>query len=569
LTAAQPPEVRAALSEAVADTFQEWLQQAFKLAGLRPPAYLKGKPDEEAEIEALAHTCGLVQLAGAAWWRLNREMEAAQELDFTELEGRAVRLLTRSEVTRERLRGQYKVVMVDESQDVNPLQYRLLTEMSPRQLMMVGDVQQSIYGFRQADVELFRRQAASVVTRRLSRNYRSTAGILSFVDHVFGAMWREEYVPMSVAEGPMDFDAVQVADYDGVELWYQAASDQIATAMYVRELLDEGVDTGDIAVLVRDGGGALKMHQGLEELGIPSRISGGSERFYTRLEVRDLSNALRAVADPYDDFALLACLHGPMAELSMDSIVLLGMPDSERTPVVEKLADFVPPLEADVPRLQAFLAWYQPLRRYADRLAAWEVLAELFAKSPFLPSLARRENPEQRLANARKLLTLATQEPELGPLEYAERIREIQDLRHKEGDAPAGEEDARVVTIMTVHKAKGLEFPVVVLPQTDKRLVSNSPEVIVEPRHGLVATKFGRGQCLMHKYLAENRKQRGVEEELRVLYVGLTRAKQRLCIVLYPDSSKDTVSKRLRKVLGDSPGGVRVRKSQSQAIEEI
>jgi ATP-dependent exoDNAse (exonuclease V) beta subunit len=454
---------------------------------------------------------------------------------------------------------QYKVAMVDESQDVNPMQYNLLQAMGLTRVMMVGDVQQSIYGFRQADVELFRNRAAEVGARRLSKNYRSSPGILNFVDLVFANLWGADYVPMNLKTGPMDFEDTSRPTFEGIELWHQAAQDTNATATYIQELLDEGIPHGDIAVLVRDGPGAVKMKEGLDGVAIPCRIAGGSERFYTRLEVRDLSNALRAVADPYDDFALLACLRGPMVGLSMDSIVLLGT----ESPVVERLETFIPPLVEDEPRLRAFLRWYMPLKNYADRLSAWEVLAELFAKSEYLPALARRPNAEQLLANARKLLTLATKEPELGPLEYAERIREIQDLRHKEGDAPAGEEDANVVTIMTIHKAKGLEFPVVVLPQTDRRLASNAPEVIVEPRKGLVATKFGRGQCLMHKYLADLRKQRAVEEELRVLYVGLTRPRQRLCIVLYPNTSKETVSKRLKAILGDvPPEGVVVRRSQ-------
>lgn len=559
LIAEQPEPVRNAVLNVGGDSIQERLQLAYKGCDLKVPAWMRGKPDLEAEDEALRHTCGLVQLACAAWWRLDREMEGTQELDFTALEERAKRLLERSEATRERIRRQYAVAMVDEAQDVNPLQYKLLESMGLGRLMMVGDVQQSIYSFRQADVELFQRRAEEVRTLRLSRNYRSTPGILNFVDLVFGRLWSDRYRPMNAPAGPMDFDDVSLPDYEGVELWKQAAQDANATATYVQELLDEGEQPGDICVLVRDGGGAARMKEGFDGVGIPCRIAGGSERFYTRLEVRDLANALRAVADPHDDFSLLACLRSPMVGLSLDSVVLLGTEPN----VIDRLSEFEPPLVEDLAKLDSFRRWYLPLKDYADRLSAWEVLAELFAKSDYLTALARRPEAQQLLANVRKLLALAAKEPELGPLEYAERIREIQDLRHQEGDAPAGEEDTKVVTIQTIHKAKGLEFPVVILPQTDKRLASNTPEVVVEPRKGLIATKFGKGQCLMHKFLGETRKQRAVEEELRVLYVALTRAKRRLCIVLVPNTSKDTVSKRLRALLGDGPlPGVVVRDSQ-------
>ncbi|MGV3616226.1 MAG: UvrD-helicase domain-containing protein [Fimbriimonas sp.] len=553
------PEARAAFANVEAPSFQEALQQAVKAVGQRVPPWLKNRPDPMAELEALEHTCGLVQLACAAWWRLDREMDANQALDFSALEERAVRLLARSQPTQERMRAQYRVVMIDEAQDLNPIQYQLLDAIVPDRLMLVGDAQQSIYSFRQADVKLFENRVAKVGSKRLSRNYRSDAGILNFVDFVFGSLWSQKYTPMG-APAEIDLDVVDSGrDFSGVEIWRQASNDMDAVATYVQELHAEGIPYRDITVLVRDAGGARAIETGLKQAGVPHRVAGGSEKFYTRLEVRDLANALRAVADPYDDFSLLACLRSPLCGLSLDSIVLLG---TER-PVVERLATFEPPVADDIPRLQAFLAWYEPLRHIADRLSAWEVLAELFAKSDLLPALARRNEKDALLANVRKLLSLAAKEPELGPLEYAERIREIQDLRHKEGDAPADEDDADLVTVMTVHKAKGLEFPVVILPQTDKRIVANARELVVEPRRGVVATKFGKGQCTMHKLLTEGRKARDEEEEMRVLYVALTRAKHRLCLCLYPPKRDRTISKLFDEMLGEvPPAGVRVRDTQ-------
>jgi len=553
-----PDAAREALEKVSADTFHEQLQLAMKAAGKTVPAWMRGKPEVEAEDEALIQTCGLVQLACAAWWRLDREMEAMQSLDFTALEERAVRLVERSEATRARLRRQIRVVMVDESQDLNPIQYRLLQGMGAEREMLVGDAQQSIYGFRQADVDLFQKRAQQEGVLRLSRNYRSTPGILGFVDWVFGQQWSPNYQPMAPSPAVMDLDTITGPEFAGVEIWKQATGDTAAVAAYVRELVQEGVSPKEIALLVRDSNGALAAQRALELEAIPCRIAGGSERFYTRLEVRDLANALRAVADPNDDFSLLACLRSPMAGVSMDTVVMLG-----REPgVVERIKEFVPPVEEDAAKLRTFLAWFDPLRAHADRLAAWEVLSEVFAKSDYLATIARREGGEQILANARKLLSLATQEPDLGPLEYAERIREVQELRHKEGDAPADEEDADVVTIMTVHKSKGLEFPVVVLPQTDKRMTSIARDVVVEPRLGLVATKFTKGQCLMHKRLTAMKKERDEQEELRVLYVALTRAQQRLCVCLYPPRRDKTASKLLGEILGDDPPGIKVRDSQ-------
>ena len=160
------------------------------------------------------------------------------------------------------------------------------------------------------------------------------------------------------------------------------------------------------------------------------------------------------------------------------------------------------------------------------------------------------------LANARKLLTLATEEPELGPKEYSERIREIQNLRHKEGDAPADENDADLVKIMTVHKAKGLEWPVVILAQTDRPIVPKMRDLVVDPSLGIAATKFSKGQSLMHKLLTHRKKAGDEEEERRILYVALTRAQNRLCVVLVPPGNSATVSKLVEGLIdpGQMPG---------------
>ena len=555
-----PEAVRDEFDKTIGSTFGERVQRASKNVGVKPPDWAKGAVDAEAEQESLRHTCGIVQLACEAWWRLEAEMKRQQVLDFAGLELRTDQLLNRSQVTRERLAKQYKVVMVDESQDVNPIQYRLLDRLGSERSMMVGDAQQSIYGFRQADVRLFRERTARTHTKRLTKNWRSDPGILNFVDAVFSGMWGSEYAPMNVKEGPMDFDIVEQPNFDGVEIWRQPSKSPKSTAGYITELLVEGVEPRDIAILVRDGGAALNALKALEEKGIAARIVGGSEKFYTRLEVRDLANTLRAVADPYDDFALLATLRSPMVGLSMDSIVLLGKDPF----VVDRMEAFEPPIEEDREKLLKFLSWYQPLFKMADRLSAWEVLAKVFSDSDYLQALARRPKGDQMLANARKLLMLATEEPDLGPLEYSDRIRVIQDLRHKEGDAPADDNDANQVKILTIHKAKGLEWPVVVLPQTDKKLTAIARPVIVDPIHGLVATKFGKTQSVVHKLLVERKKVRDDAEERRVLYVALTRAQKRLCITIVPSSNVMTVSTLLQSLFDPAQmPGLKVRNTHA------
>jgi len=528
-----------------AGLFGERLQAAYKDWGERAPRWVAAKADEAGDQEAIDHTAGLFQICAAAWLGMEREIDREQKLDFTALETRALSLLLRSEVARQRIQRQYKVVMVDEAQDVNPLQHRLLDAMMIESEMLVGDAQQSIYGFRLADPALFRARIDDD-SRRLSINMRSQPGILRFVDLVFGRLW-SDYAPMTPPPSPIDLNVIELLVYHGVELWQQPDKNTHETAQLVREMRAEhDLKLGDIAILVRDSAFAQEMKQALDRLEIPCRITGGTERFYARLEIRDLANTLRALGDPFDDFARLAMLRSPVVGLSLDAIALL----SKQRPVVEALGSFESPVEEDRAKLARFLEWFTPLRGFADRLSAWEVLSELFAVSGYLPSLAHRRNAPQLLANVRKLLRLAAEEPELGPLEYAERIREIQRLKHREGDAPAEDEKADLITIMTIHKAKGLEWPVVIVPEMHKAIGRRSKDVEVDPRLRLAVTKFGKRPSIYYTWLSELRIARETEEELRLLYVAFTRARERLCVVAHGAAKPDTPAKRIAGIIG-------------------
>lgn len=528
-----PPEVSEALHSAPeGDGLFDRLRAAYKISGLGVPRWVAKVPSSVDE-EAAEQACGLMYIACSAWALLEREMTRLQALDFVALEARAVSLLQNSASCAARVRRQYRIAMVDEAQDVNPMQYRLLTALGLDEEMFVGDPQQSIYGFRQADVKLFRDRAQEKPTKRLNKNWRSGDGILQFVDLLFGRLWGD-YSPMLVRSGPMDLDSAEVTNCEGVEIWLQKDREPSGVAAYIAELRAEGEILKDITILVRGLRYGIDVQKELADMGISARIAGGSEKFYTRLEIRDLANALVALADPYDDFALLATLRSPFCGLSLDSVALLA----KAPPVIEALPAFLAPVEEDRSKISLFLDWYLKLSRYADRLPAWEVLSELFAVSGFLETLARRRNADQLLANVRKLLTLAAQEPELGPAEYAQRIREIQNLRHREGDAPAEDDKADMVTIMTIHKAKGLEFEVVVVPETHRPIDPGSKILEIDPALEMVVPHFSKETSPYHAWLADGRKKRESEEEMRVLYVALTRAKRRLCIVAHPTPRK-------------------------------
>jgi ATP-dependent helicase/nuclease subunit A len=550
------PSVRLAMNELDDDmTFVEAINRASKSVKM-PAAWARSNVTADELDRELALSCGLMHLVLQAWWRLESQLDRMQAVDFTGLEARAERLLRNSHATSERIGSQFKVLMVDEGQDINPIQDRLLELMPIGRRLMVGDMNQSIYGFRQADVEIFSRRMQSSEVAKLTFNHRSEPGIVNFVDHIFKRAWTG-YERMRSDPTEDDLDKVVSIVCDGVEFWDRDALPYLETAQQIRQMIQEDcVAPGSITVLVRKTDFGLKLVEALRLVDVQSRVVGGSERFFARMEIRDMANALQSVADSGDDLALLSCLHGPVAGLSLDSIVQIGMEPN----VIERVETFDPVSEEDRESLRRFLRWYLPLMRKGDRLSAWEVLSEVLSKSDYLVNVARRIEATRQIANVRKLLALAAIEPELGPFDFAEQIREIQRFDFKEGDAPAYEDDSDVVKVMTIHKAKGLEFETVVLPQTDAKPFSDKTAYRVDTRLGLVATKFlGPSSFLVH--FVEDRVKRAEQaEELRLLYVALTRAKKRLCVTMPKNPDSASLAKKISTFVGKQPlPGIRVR----------
>ncbi|HXH62164.1 MAG TPA: UvrD-helicase domain-containing protein, partial [Fimbriimonadaceae bacterium] len=530
-----PAETLEGIDELPPDKACKALVANFKKYDYKKPEWLRPN-DPLYDEAAAADTCGLMQLALLAWGWAETQMSDRQEFDFALLENKAVELLHKDKATAERVSRQFKAILVDEAQDVNPVQYRLIGALGVEREMMVGDPQQSIYGFRLADRDLFVRRTVERPNLNLTRNHRSEPGILRFVDDLFTSLWPEDYQAMLAEAAPDDdpFGDTAPRDYTGVEAWQFDQRDTYGYADLIAQTIQGGTSARDIAVLVRSNRVAHDIAEALAAFKVPTRVIGGSEKFYTRLEVRDVANALEAVTDPSQDFQLLALLASPFVGLSLDSLVLLA----KDRPVIEALQNFDPP-EADKEKLERFLKWFGALSVTADRLPAWEVLAELFRVSPYLASVAAKPNAEQILANVRKLFAMAAAEPLLDPRHFAEKIRQVQELRHREGEAPSIDEDADAVTLMTIHRAKGLEFDVVVLPDTHGRIGRRKPEVLCDARNGLVVTRFAKSQPACYLWLFNRLDQIERAEELRVLYVGMTRACKRLCVVV-PRSPDET-----------------------------
>ena len=500
-----------------------------KELGAKAPSWIKSQSGS-VDLECARDTVGLVWLALTAWDSLEFEMTRLQEFDFALLEHKAVNLLTESAVARDRVQNTVKALLIDEAQDLNPAQYKLIGSINAKSEMLVGDPQQSIYGFRFADRELFIERCNSVDTYYLSRNHRSRDGILHFVDAVFAPQWGSEHSSMvaSVFDPNDPFKEKPDPHFEGVELWPVPPRDLDSVALGIKQLIDEGTSAESITVLTRTSKYINQLSPKLTQVGVPNRSVGASERFYTRLEVRDLANALEALTDPREDFSLLALLRSPFVNLSLDAVVWLAA----NSPVVDALDKPNPFGAEDSLALTALKCWFEKGRRIVDRVPAWETISFLFSETPYLEQLAKRPSSEQALANVRKLLALAADEPELNARDFAQRVREIQFLRHNEGEAAVLDEGVAAVTLMNIHKSKGLEFHTVILPETYVKLDPRKLDVAYNATNGLVVSAFEKRTSSYYSWLLEKEAAKVRQEELRVLYVAMTRAKERLCAVV-------------------------------------
>lgn len=503
------------------------------LADAKKPGKSKSKNLGALTMESLQSdleaTQGLCLLAASVWARLESASMTDQVFSFSMLETLTLRLLRESRVARERIARTYPIVLVDEAQDVNPVQYAIIDLLSQKSLMMVGDPQQAIYGFRHADLRLFVDREHSWPSLPLSRNFRSGQGILRFVDHLFRSCWGEGYKAMAQEESEEGFGASAPSlDFTGVEIWPAPEPNDRhgAMARRIADLIAEGTPPGDIAVLCRTARDLDLVLTEIRARAIPCRLVGETQKYFTRMEVRDFSNALAALSDGSNTHAWIAFLRSPFVGLSLDAVALL----SRLGDIPAALASFESPVQEDQPKLVRLLIWMDEARETADRLAAWELMASLLSRSPLLENLAARPGGREMIANVRKLYSMACASPELGPLEFAEEVRTTRIVQHKTSDAPVEDSDQGLVTLLTMHKAKGLEFPVVVVDHLKKAGVYPSA-LALHPRGRAVCLSPDSGKSFAVRHLREIKQQLEGEESLRLFYVAVTRAREKLCVV--------------------------------------
>ena len=510
------------------------------------------------------------------------------KLDFLDLLLETRAMLVSNAKARAELQARFSHLLVDEFQDTDPLQAEILLLLSaddpaesragrvrvaPGKLFVVGDPKQSIYRFRRADVMLYERVKRQLVAQgarllHLRTSFRSTPAIQSAINASFAPRMQgsedgsqAEYVALEKhREDPADRPSLVAlpvprpySDKSGkVTAWQVGESLPDACAAFVDWMVRESgwtieergkpvrIEPRHVCLLFRRfvsfGEDVTRSYvRALEQRRVPHVLVGGRS-FFKREEVVALKNALSAIEWPDDELSVFATLHGPLFALPDDTLLLYRSRHHALRPtqVPEELDELTKPVgEA--------LAILRDLHRKRNRRPIADTIAELLEKTRAHAGIAIWPTGEQALANLLRLLDDARRFEAAGATSFRAFVRHLDDEEERGGgaEAPVVEEGTEGVRIMTVHKAKGLEFPVVILVDPSCTLTSTKPSRWVDPEKKLWATTLEGCTPIELLERKETVLRHDEEEAVRLTYVAATRARDLLVVPVIGDEGID------------------------------
>ncbi|MBR5437780.1 MAG: UvrD-helicase domain-containing protein, partial [Clostridia bacterium] len=438
---------------------------------------------------------------GKVYKMYQKELKSADAMDFDDIIVNTVKLLEEHSDVREYYQKKFRYIMVDEYQDTNHAQYKL-TELlagGNRNICVVGDDDQSIYRFRGATIEnimSFEHRYAESSIIRLEQNYRSTQTILDVANEVISNNKKRKGKSLWTANG------------GGDKVVINTAYDETDEAKFIVETIEENVSSGkftfsDHAVLYRMNAQSNTVENVLVRAGIPYRIIGG-HRFYERAEIRDAIAYLTILNNPNDNVKLRRIVNVPKRGIGDTTVnkaseIASGLGISLFE--VFAHADEYETLKRSSKKLMEFTSVIESVRENVDKVPLDELFEDIVRKTDYMAHLrADKEKGSERVENIYELVTnlknYQSENEEVTLSGFLEEVALMTDI-----DNYNAQQDA--VVLMTIHSSKGLEFPVVFLPGMEESIFPG------------VQSMFNPDD---------------VEEERRLAYVGITRAKRKLFI---------------------------------------
>jgi ATP-dependent helicase/nuclease subunit A len=512
----------------------------------------------------------LLRSFGRHYTRAKRDVSG---VDFEDLELLSLELLRSTPELRERYAERFARIMVDEQQDTNRVQLELIEAIARGNLFTVGDAQQSIYRFRHADVALFEargeRLGAAGQRLTLATNFRSRPEILGPLNAAFAVAMGERFTPLVPGRPPASSEIRAAAgghaptaeaedprvelllvdkgaewELEGMAAPWRLGEAR-ALAGRVAELVAAGTPPNEIVVLTRATTDMRAYERALERRGLPTYVIGG-RGYWAHPQVLDLMAYLRVLANPRDEEALLTVIASPMVGASFDALVVLaGVARARRGDpwaVLRAPGDELEVLEArDRVALETFAAWFAAERDTAARRSVEDLIDRALERTGYDLGMLAMPGGRRRLANVRKLMRLGREYEQEHGADLARFLAAAADRAAgrtsdtHESEAPVEGEGLDAIRLMTIHRAKGLEWPTVCVADLGRS--PRPPHQILrlsgDGRLGLRVHRAGvagRVSALDHDAIGAEERQAEDNEERRLFYVAMTRARERLIL---------------------------------------
>ena len=510
-------------------------------------------------------------------------------ISFDGLLARARNLLRDYPSIRRDLKHQFHAILVDEFQDTDPVQYELIlylaeaagheardwreVRLEPGKLFIVGDPKQSIYAFRRADMEAYDAVVEDQVLAQsppgeryaLRTNFRSHQGLLAPINAFFAGVFppeptkglqpkhdplvandagseslESERVELRIVrpEEP-DADAETASRAEAEELARWLSEEVLGREEIIEREVRTKIKPGHVAVLFRTLTGVRGYLEALRRYAIPC-LAEGEKHFYERQEVIDIVNLLRTAANSHDRVALVGVLRSSLCGLPDVDIEVLAREHLLDYRIIAASASLPGDIKEAFGKAAPLYSLLRELHQRLPRLPLTEVIDGMLARAPLLELAAASLDQEQAVANLLKLRDLAAELAQQSDLtwhgfvaELTRRVSEPPDEAESSLTEDAAEgSDQGAVRLLSIHKAKGLEFPVVVLAGLHRGTDRREPRVFVQHdwSTGILGVRVGDTQTVGGVFLGAKLAERQRYEHGRVLYVGMTRAKRRLIL---------------------------------------
>jgi len=514
------------------------------------------------DCELTETMCELLERVHVAY---ERDKQRRVALDFTDLQAKAVALLSDEAICRQVANG-IRYLLVDEFQDTNHMQAellrRLMTGNPAMKVFMVGDGKQSIYRFRGADVEVFTQAQNALLAQggmaiSLQHNFRTQAPIVQFINDLFARLMPaiapadsnrlkyEAMEPTRKAEG--QYKAVEIAHFEPTKSTLQS---RMREARFIAGRIQELVagdpcvadratgllrtaEYADVAMLFSAMTHVSTYERALQEAGVPYYVVG-SRAFYRRQEVIDVLQALRVIVSPDDVLAHIAFLRSPLGGVSDDGLYWMGSGGSFTRWYGEELRSQLK--EQD---WESVILAHERLLRWR-RESTWRTPAALIERiiedTAYDHMMLLQQGGEQKVGNLRKLCQMAEKKScDFGMtlVDFAHFLENMLLDEVDEEDAQVQAAGSNAVKIMTIHKSKGLEFPIVFVPQLDRRMAAATDAILYTAGRGMVVRRrdvAASDRIGLARELRERENEREREEFVRQFYVALTRARDMLIL---------------------------------------